>query len=481
MLRVWLVVIGLVVSGCAARQLGRGAPSWRLVTTEHFRLYTDLPEEHAVERAEDFERWLAAYQQHGWSVTGRLPLALNVVVFRNEHDFGVFGGDDIGGYFTSNVLFEPWVVMPDGRNERTLEVFRHELTHFIANLAIYDQPAWFAEGLATYFQTARFDERGRFTVGAVPGQYAVRLVQRGIRSSRSVFAAEARRDAGFYANSWLIVHYLISELPEQFEAYQLALAKGLGHEAAWARAFPELPPEKLDERLHAYWEADAFARWTREVNAPRGQARVRALSTADEHALRAILWSGRCADCSKQRHMQRQVKRIVGAYQAALAADRTQPQATAWLVMNGPLSKKEAGERADELARAHPEAWLAWAARGIVAMRSGALGAFAPDDDPVTKLRQIAPDHPYTHMLAAFQHAQRGERELAIRASGRAQRISKANPELLQMQAELFASLSACPELHETVTTLNGLGHGDGPDAVQRAQLAKLERGCTQK
>ena len=47
-----------------------------------------------------------------------------------------------------------------------------QLTHHIAHLGMQAQPAWFAEGIASYFETATFDEDGRFTIGAVPRQAA---------------------------------------------------------------------------------------------------------------------------------------------------------------------------------------------------------------------------------------------------------------------------------------------------------------------
>jgi hypothetical protein len=474
-LRVSLLILCLL-GGCAARQLGHGAPSWRLVTTEHFKVYTDLPAERAVARAEDFERWLAAFQQHGWTITGRLALQLNVVLFSDPYEYATYGGRDALGYHVPSVLFEPWVVMPAGRedDDGILVIFRHELAHYIAHSGMYRQPAWFSEGIACYFETAHFDESGDFAVGRPPRWRAQWLDQHRRLSVRQVFAPDADSDAtGFYETSWLIVHYLVSEHPDEFEAYQLGLAKGLGHEAAWASAFPKLSVDQLEQQVSAYWRADAFAKWTAEVHAPAGHARTRTLTSADEHALRGIL-SIHCPGCSTKNRW----RRVEEAFRAALAADATQPQAGAWLLMNTQLSREQAMNRGGELTRAHPDDGVAWTVRGLVALKHRELAGFAPDDDPVRALQRIAPDYPYTHLLAAYQHAQRGDREKAIRESKQAQRISKANPHLLWMQAELFAGLSACDDLHDTVQTLVNLGHGEAPDANERAQLAKLEDGC---
>jgi hypothetical protein len=481
-LRFHSLFFALVLASCASTQLGQASQAWQRIETEHFTVYTDLPKDDGVEQAQDYERWLSAFQQHGFQVTGRLPLRVNVVLFRSDADFRRYAGEDIDGYHVANVLYEPWIVMPARRQEGPQTVFRHELTHYISGLAVHRQPLWFAEGLASYFESAHFDSDGMFAIGSIPSNLAAVLLRYGRISVKRVFSGDVDRlSEQFYANSWLIVHYLMSEQGEAFEVYQRELARGKQHDEAWTTAFPNVSPAQLDSLVDEYLFGEAFAKYTLPVEVQPGVAVAHPLSLADEHALQGLLWKARCAGCSKLE----QAGVVVRSMAAALQADPHQPQALAFRLQLEPAGRGLS--QAKELARKHPDVWLAWMTLGVEALEAGEYLAVCSEFDPATKLRQLAPDSPYWHALAAFQFAQQGKRSLALTEANSARRKGPSNPDVLKLNVEVLSTLGACNELEGALALLRDVErHGEESDATPvaaeslRARCAQAQAGLEQ-
>src|SRR5439155_5383116 len=57
-----------------------------------------------------------------------------------------------------NPLLEPMIVLPLDDGDPEHRIATHELTHVISYDALPDQPRWFAEGLASFFETVKLDE-----------------------------------------------------------------------------------------------------------------------------------------------------------------------------------------------------------------------------------------------------------------------------------------------------------------------------------
>jgi hypothetical protein len=153
-------------------------------------LHTDLSEANARDTILTFERLLDAYRQLGWETRGELPVKLHIVVFDDPSEFDTFAGETVG-FHVRVTPFEPLVVMPNAGRIDNWSTLKHELTHYIAMQSMPFQPAWFAEGIAGYFQSARFDSNQRFMVGEVPLNLHRVLRHTGLESMRELLNAES--------------------------------------------------------------------------------------------------------------------------------------------------------------------------------------------------------------------------------------------------------------------------------------------------
>ncbi len=97
--------------------------------------------------------------------------------------------------------------------------------------------------------------------------------------------------------------------------------------------------------------------------------------------------------------------------------------------------------------------------------------------DPVAQLIRLAPRNPYTWFLAAVQHAERGQRELALRALARAQRINPSNVALLANSAQVLSKLGACHELSDVTRSLSELSHTGVAESTAR-MVAQWSAAC---
>lgn len=124
------------------------------------------------------------------------------------------------------------------------EVLLHEYAHhFMSRYYPAAYPAWYSEGFAEYVMTARFLS-DRIEIGRPnPGRAAYLLqgtwlpVKRIFTSGRSGLSVAQLPQ--FYAQSWLIVHYLFAA-PERREAltrYLADLHRGIAEPAAFQSAF----------------------------------------------------------------------------------------------------------------------------------------------------------------------------------------------------------------------------------------------------
>jgi tetratricopeptide (TPR) repeat protein len=101
----------------------------------------------------------------------------------------------------------------------------HELTHTFTFRGNATLPLWFIEGIAEFYST--FDViRGQVKIGVPPREHLDWLRSRGLKPLVNVLNADRKspeyqggsRTNDFYAESWLLVHYLLLGNPERGKA-----------------------------------------------------------------------------------------------------------------------------------------------------------------------------------------------------------------------------------------------------------------------
>src|SRR5450432_1200973 len=179
-----------------------------------------------------------------------------VIALANKEEVGAYLPSQFNAYASSaGALFQPVIVVAadalDTEDER--RIITHELAHVISYGPIPDQPHWFAEALATFYETAELDGN-RVDLGKPINGRAEQLRSEHPMPLARLFACKqnACMDSLYYATAWALFTFLATEHTKELFDFmnQLAVTPEAEQDALWARAFPSLA--SLDTADHEF-------------------------------------------------------------------------------------------------------------------------------------------------------------------------------------------------------------------------------------
>ncbi|HVV49293.1 MAG TPA: hypothetical protein VHO06_06530, partial [Polyangia bacterium] len=291
-----------------------------------------------------------------------------------------------------NPPFDPFIVLV-GTDARSLRALTHELVHDLSAWYMPIQPAWYAEGLATFLETASYDRKsGLFEAGRPSPDHAW-------SSSKPFLAAVLLDDqfsettpnlGAFEARARLLVDFLVNVHPREFDRLCAALEATKSTAEAWARALPDLPIDRLDQALDDYASRGQYLILRRALTIPAPEIKVREMPDAEVHVVRAQLLRTptpgvRPDDEGARRELEE-----------ATAADPTNTGAFARRVVwyTPPRQRPQLAAAAQRLADAHPTDWLAWLLVGLTTTgaqhRTALVRALAIDPNQPAVLSDLA-------------------------------------------------------------------------------------------
>lgn len=269
-----LVAVGLMAAALAQPVAPPDLDRWTLARTSHFTVITDGT-------AHDAER-LARRFEHLRLVFGRLwPTARvdakQVIVVAPIGDDGLarllpsdWATDDAihpAGLMVAGVD-RVYLALQAGPAHDAIEgVAVHEYVHLLVETNVPAAPLWLNEGLAEFFAAGRLDETpavfglphtGHLQILRTRTWLPLETLLSATRGSASV--RERWTSATFYAQAWLLVHYL--KLAEggrhatQLTVFTAKVAQGVPADRAAAEAFGDLT--QLTRRLQAYARGERF-------------------------------------------------------------------------------------------------------------------------------------------------------------------------------------------------------------------------------
>lgn len=169
---------------------------------------------------------------------------------RPEEDSGLYQPSPAGGF----------VLLQDGADRELDRVALHESTHAMLHAAIPRVPLWLDEGLAQYSSSLRVDDADARVGEPLPelvawlrGHDLIPLEQLFAMDGASPDYHAGERRETFYAESWLLVHLLLTDQVDdrpRFDRYLSALAHGEPAAPAFRAAFGE--PRQVQYRLELY-------------------------------------------------------------------------------------------------------------------------------------------------------------------------------------------------------------------------------------
>ena len=255
----------LLLLSIAPRSLA-SEPQWVEVRSPHFSVVTDAGEKRGREVAVKFEQMRSVFGAMLTKAKINLPIPLQIVAFRNTKELRQFAplwhgkptqlaglfevGQDRGFILLDMSVEDPWTVV--------FHEYAHQLLN--GNIAGETQP-WFDEGFAEYFSTIEVDgKQAKLGLKPPPGDWQV-LQQYGLMKVTDLFRVqhdsrdynEGDRRSVFYAESWLLVHYLYDsqQVPKVGPFFDAVIDRKVSVEDGIQQAFG-MSAAQLDKTLHEY-------------------------------------------------------------------------------------------------------------------------------------------------------------------------------------------------------------------------------------
>ncbi len=224
----WLGLVFLLWASATA-----GETAWIEVRTEHFSVITDAGEKNGRQVAVRFEQMREAYGLLFGRAKVNQPVPLQIIAFRTTKEVRqyspVFRGKvvELGGFFLQGR--DKDFVVVDMSRDNSWETVLHEYAHVLLNSNYPPTAPWFDEGFAEFFSSMKvtgtdvqlgsvIPEAAALVQGKKLGLLDLLQVE---HHSETYYQNGQRRDM-FYAESWLVVHYLfdtnqVSKVGRYFE------------------------------------------------------------------------------------------------------------------------------------------------------------------------------------------------------------------------------------------------------------------------
>jgi tetratricopeptide (TPR) repeat protein len=222
---------------------------WIRVNSSHFSLVTDADDikGHAV--AARFEQMRAVFGQLLARSRINMSEPIDIIALRNDEEYSKVvpsrQGQGIGTGFFVPGEDRNYFVLNLSKEESWRAISRDFALVFL-NCNYPPTQAWFDEGFAEYFSSLRFDNK-QVLIGGDPDSFTELLnttawlaIPDLFATSRAIPAAqENSRRTLFYAESWIVMHYLLSQnkLPETGTYFDLVENQHLPVEEAIQKAY----------------------------------------------------------------------------------------------------------------------------------------------------------------------------------------------------------------------------------------------------
>jgi tetratricopeptide (TPR) repeat protein len=233
-----------VTLACAAcAQAGREPAGWALVTSAHFRVYSDAGEENARALAGGLERLHAFFvRQIGLSPPAQREV--RVICFASEQEYAQYRTRRGAGAYFVGAENRDYIVLPAPRRGE-LRFAAHEYAHVLMHSGGWRLPEWIAEGLSDVVSTVQLRDRSSMIGGDLPERSPV-LRSETWFSLPELFAFRLDGSPGseaktglFYAESWALADLLLLSpaYSSRFPEFLGKLSSGVPAEAALAAVY----------------------------------------------------------------------------------------------------------------------------------------------------------------------------------------------------------------------------------------------------
>ena len=258
-------ILLLVLPGLPARA---AEPQWVEVRSPHFTVLTDAGEKQGRDIALRFERMRNSFGTLFSRARVNMPVPLEVVAFRSGKEvkqvLPLWKGKPVedAGYYQPG-SDRDYIMLDLSANDVWRVVF-HEYGHLLLRGNYPATAPWFDEGFAEYFSTIDITPKD-VTIGQPPQSDAYMLDQErfmplvdlfSVRHDSAAYNESGDRRTMFYAQSWLVMHYLfdLKKLPQAGQYFDLVQNQHVPVADAIRQSFG-VDAKSLGKAIEDYWIA----------------------------------------------------------------------------------------------------------------------------------------------------------------------------------------------------------------------------------
>lgn len=297
----------LFAAVCPVAAPARDNPEdWIEVRSQHFVVATNSNEKQGRRIADQFERMRSVFHTELPKLQVDPDTPIVVLAIKDEKGFRALepeaylakGQLKLGGLFLRAPDKNYVLMRLDVTEEHPYAVIYHEYTHLLLSKYAEWLPLWLNEGLAEFYENTDIREKDVLQGEPSPGNIQLLRESRLLPlatlfavDEKSPYYHEENKGSIFYAESWVLTHYLeikdFKEKAHRLGDYTDLLAKHVDPVIAADRAFGDL--KHLQSELEGYVREGSFSYFKMGVATQVDESafKIRSLSLGQSDALRA--------------------------------------------------------------------------------------------------------------------------------------------------------------------------------------------------
>ena len=215
------LLCGLLLFTVAPGLYGSDEPKWIRVSSPHFNILTDAGEKKGAQTLLRFEQMRGVIGQLLSKSKLHLSEPVDIIGFRSDEEYiqsaPVHDGRPVStsGFFLAGD--DRNYIVLDLADDKSWQTIRHDFLHMFLNCNYPPTQSWFDEGLAEYFSSLQLEDNlGQ--MGADPASFVPLLgsqtwlpLPQLFETKFDITHQQGSGPAMFWAESWIVMHYLISQ------------------------------------------------------------------------------------------------------------------------------------------------------------------------------------------------------------------------------------------------------------------------------
>lgn len=278
--------------------------TWTSVRSKNFLLLGNAREKDIRQVGVRLEQFREVFSRLFTGLNVNSPVPTTVIVFKNDDSYRPFKpNQSTAGFFQpgADVNYITLNLSTDLHSEQDpFAIIFHEYTHLLVRNAKRNVPTWFNEGLAEYYSTFSITDDKKVVMGQPIASHIYLLRENRMLPLRTLFQVDQKspyynecdKQGIFYAESWVLMHYLILGKDGQRMPQLLKFVELLSANVPVEQAFPQaflMSFESMEQELRSYVQRDRYPAVSRNFSTRVGYDTAMQTAPMSEAEVQAYL------------------------------------------------------------------------------------------------------------------------------------------------------------------------------------------------